>query len=503
MLERRRNRRNIKLAVTTTVAVAAVMLLPGIGFAQSSTLDITEVLRLVLERNTAVQIAEASADQAESLHRQTLADTRPQIDLQLDPVYGYSKGVLTGQTTPPFEPQHELSLGLSLSQALPTSGIASLSLANSMTRIPNKGSFVQSPSATFVLTQPVWVNRRLFDLRQLSAARRASEINWRKATIGTLEARNGSLFAAFSLYTQVVGLRRNIAYLEKSLELADRNLRQVRINLDTGRASETDLLELEILIGLQREALLENQYALLQVEQSMANTLGLVADLGSYRLLEAFPALQLPADALVLVEEAKSENPTVLQNRLALEQIQAQSILSGQSDTANLSLALTLLPQYAGATPTDFGESFASFFTEGTELDWSVSVGLEVPLYNGGKKALRERINAAGERIARESVDAGLRDVRNTYEALILRQRIILDRIELLDKNIVLKRRAAEDEQKKLEVGLGTDLRVESARLELMQVENEMWRARADLFLNSLDLFNLSGRSLIEILAGL
>jgi len=36
-----------------------------------------------------------------------------------------------------------------------------------------------------------------------------------------------------------------------------------------------------------------------------------------------------------------------------------------------------------------------------------------------------------------------------------------------------------------------------------MQVENEMWRARADLFLNSLDLFNLSGRSLIEILTGL
>jgi outer membrane protein TolC len=425
----------------------------------------------------------------------------------MDPLYGYSTGNLAGVSyiTPP-DPgaKTDVSLGLSLSQALPTAGIASLSLANTMSLTGSPDTIAQNPSASFVLSQPVWVNKKLFDLRQLSAARRASEINWRKAEDGSLEARNGNIYAAFSLYTQVIGLSRNITYLERSLELADQNLRQVRINLDVGRASETDLLELEILIGLQREALLESQYALLQVEQGLANALGLEMGLADYEYIDTFRAPVLPADTAELVAEARNNNPSVRQDRLSVEQAEAQTILSGRSEAPNLSLALTLLPQYEeGTTPTEFGDSFSSFFSEGSELDWSLSIGLEVPLYNGGKRAFREQVNAASERIARETLDASLRDVHNTYEALILRQSIIQDRIDLLEKNIELKTRTAADEQRKLEVGLGTPLRVESARLELLQVQNELWQARADLFLNSLDLFNLSGRSLEEVLAGL
>jgi outer membrane protein TolC len=458
-----------------------------------------------------VQIADALESQAKALHRQTLADTKPQIDLQMDPLYGYSKGVLTGLASSPSPPdnKNDVSLGLSLSQALPTAGIASLSLANTMslTDIPDPDTISQNPSLTFVLSQPVWVNKKLFDLRQLSAARRVSEINWRKAEDGSLEARNGNIYAAFSLYTEAIGLRRTLEYLEKSLDLADQNLRQVRINLDAGRASETDLLELEILIGLQRESLLESQYALLQVEQGLANALGLEAGLTDYRYIDTFPAPALPADTAELVAEARANNPTVRQDRLSVEQAEAQSILSGRNDAPNLSLALTLLPQDRGSSggtpPTDFGDSFSSFFSEGTELDWSVAIGLEVPLYNGGKKTYREQANAASERIARETLDASLRDVQNTYEALVLRQSIIQDRIDLLEKNIQLKTRTAADEQRKLEVGLGTPFRVESARLELLQVQNELWQGRADLFLNSLDLLNLSGRSLEEVLAGL
>jgi len=500
--------RNRLLAV-----LAALLIFPMSAAAQSETLDVGEVLRLVLEQNSSVQIADALERQAEALHRQTLADTKPQIDLLMDPVYGYSTGVLTGlaSAAQPPDGKTDLSLGLSLSQALPTAGIASLSLANTMslTNYPNPDpdTISQNPSATFVLSQPVWVNRKLFDLRQLSAARRVSEINWRKAEDGSLEVRNGNIYAAFSLYTEAIGLRRNISYLEKSLELADQNLRQVRINLDAGRASETDLLELEILIGLQREALLESRYALLQVEQGLAGALGLEMGLADYEYIESFESPALPADTAELVAEARANNPTVRQDRLSVEQAEAQSILSGRNDAPNLSLALTLLPQDRGSSggtpPTDFGDSFSSFFSEGTELDWSVAIGLEVPLYNGGKKTYREQANAASERIARETLDASLRDVQNTYEALVLRQSIIRDRIDLLEKNIQLKTRTAADEQRKLEVGLGTPFRVESARLELLQVQNELWQARADLFLNSLDLLNLSGRSLEEVLAGL
>jgi len=496
--------RNRLLAV-----LAALLIFPMSAAAQSETLDVGEVLRLVLEQNSSVQIADALERQAEALHRQTLADTKPQIDLLMDPVYGYSTGVLTGlaSAAQPPDGKTDLSLGLSLSQALPTAGIASLSLANTMslTNYPNPDpdTISQNPSATFVLSQPVWVNRKLFDLRQLSAARRVSEINWRKAEDGSLEVRNGNIYAAFSLYTEAIGLRRNISYLEKSLELADQNLRQVRINLDAGRASETDLLELEILIGLQREALLESRYALLQVEQGLAGALGLEMGLADYEYIESFESPALPADTAELVAEARANNPTVRQDRLSVEQTEAQGILSGRTDAPNLSVSLTLLPQYAEGDPAEFGDSFSSFFTDETELDWSVAISLEIPLYNGGKKTYREQANAASERIARETLDASLRDVQNTYKALVLRQSIIRDRIDLLEKNIQLKTRTAADEQGKLEVGLGTPFRVESARLELLQVQNELWQARADLFLNSLDLLNLSGRSLEEVLAGL
>jgi len=485
--------------------LTALLFVPMSLAAQSSALDVGEVLRLVLEQNTAVRIADALERQAEALHRQSLADTKPQIDLQMDPVYGYSTGVMVNP--PGADAKTDFSLGLSLSQALPTAGFASLSLANTMSFSDNPSPPVetisQNPSATFVLSQPVWVNKKLFDLRQLSAARRASEINWKKAEDGSLEARNGNIYAAFSLYTEAIGLRRNIEYLEKSLELADQNLRQVRINLDAGRASETDLLELEILIGLQREALLENQYALLQVEQGLAGTLGLQMGLASYEYIDTFESPALPADTAELVAEARVNNPTVRQDRLSLEQAEAQSVLGGRTDAPNLNVALTLLPQYKGTTPTEIGDSFSSFFSKGTELDWSLSIGLDVPLYTGGKRAYREQSDEASERIARETLEANLREIDNTYDALILRQSIIQDRIDLLEKNIGLKIRTAADEQRKLEVGLGTPLRVESARLELLQVENELWQAQADLFLNSLDLLNLSGRSLEQVLGEL
>jgi outer membrane protein TolC len=260
---------------------------------------------------------------------------------------------------------------------------------------------------------------------------------------------------------------------------------------------------LEILIGLQREALLENRYALLQVEQNLANALGLDKGLGSYELIESFPAPPLPDETKVLVEEAKTDNPTVRQDRLSLEQAQARAILSGRTGAPNLNVALTLLPQYEEGTPTDLGQSFSSFFTEGTQLDWSLSIGLVVPLYDGNKSKYREQVNSAAERIARETLDASLRDVQNTYEALMLRQKIIRDRIGLLEKNVALKSRTVSDEEKKLEVDLGTALRLESARLELLQVQNDLWQARADLFLNSLDLLGLSGRQLEEALRGL
>jgi outer membrane protein len=482
---------------TRLLPVLATLLIVSMSAAaQSKTLDVEEVLRLVVEQNSGVQIAEAVKSQAEALYRQTLGDTKPQIDVQLDPLYGYSYLSQAGT--------HSTSLGLSLSQTLPTGALASLSLANGMSIADGGDPIVQSPAASFVLNQPVWVNRKLLDLRQLSAAKRASEINWRIAEDGSLEARNGNIYAAFSLYTDAIGLRRSIEYLEKSLELADQNLRQVRINLDAGRASETDLLELEILIGLQRETLLESRYALLQVEQNLANTLGLDTGLASYEFIDTFEAPTLPADTAELVAEARTDNPSVRQDRLSVEQAEAQTILSGRTDAPNLSVALTLLPQYkAAALPTTFGESIASFFTDGTTIDWSVSVGVDIPLYTGGKRAYREQANAESERIARETLKASLRDVENTYEALILRQSIIQDRIELLEKSIELKTRTTADEVKKLEVGLGTPLRVESARLELLQVENELWEARADLFLNSLDLLNLSGRSLEKALAAL
>ena len=321
-----RNRSFVGKYKIVGVVLAALLFVPISAAAQSATLDMEEVLRLVLEQNAGVQIADDLERQAEALYRQTLADTKPRIDLLMDPLYGYSTGVLTGlaYVPPPPDRKTDVSLGLSLSQALPTAGIASLSLANTMSLTnypdPDPDTISQNPSATFVLSQPVWVNGKLFDLRQLSAARRFSEINWLKAAGGSLEARNGNIYAAFSLYTQVIGLNRNIAYLEKSLELADQNLRQVRINLDAGRASETDLLELEILTGLQREALLESRYAQLQVEQALANALGLQRGLSSYDYIGTFAPPALPPDTAELVAEARTNNPAVRQDRLSVEQ---------------------------------------------------------------------------------------------------------------------------------------------------------------------------------------
>ena len=52
-----------------SAVLSALLFIPISVIAQSPTLDMKEVLRLVLERNAAVQIADALERQAEALHR--------------------------------------------------------------------------------------------------------------------------------------------------------------------------------------------------------------------------------------------------------------------------------------------------------------------------------------------------------------------------------------------------------------------------------------------------
>jgi outer membrane protein TolC len=499
--------------------------------ARAESLGIAGLPRLILSNDPAAGASTQTTAFAWHTYKGTLADALPKIDLSTAYSLGYTPQIHS-QTIelfpfPPVQQEVEtsdqgtkvLSTKLSVSQILPTAGSLLLSLEDAMTvntlsaqtidgaAQATDPQFSQKPRFSVAVTQPLFLNGKLLDLDLFPASLRKAQIGYLKEEAGNRDARNRAVSQGVEVFLSLVQQRKSAAQMEQSLAVASQNLAKLEQNFTLGAVAEADLLEAKLGLGNQKAALLDLRYTIGKTERLLARSIGREG-LADVALSEALPAFRLQASPEQLFEKAALAHPLIQQGALASEEKGLDDILAGQRSASTLSLSFSFSPRYPFATTADplkkdFAGSFTELFRDGWGQDYTLSANLGVKLFDGGKRREEQEGAQALRKLADESLAAQRRAVRDELEAALMRRANLEEKTALLSDSLDLAGRRLQTEINLLSLGRSTDLDVQSRRVEREAKANELWKARADLFLVQLTLASAAGEDLATLIEGL
>jgi len=210
------------------------------------TLSLQEATRRALERNTSLAVERESLEQAVSAVR----GARGAYDIVWDADFLWKKNtdpvnsVFSGAPEGLLAPENEsVEASTSFSRLLPTGG--SLSLSTGWGRATTNGVFtILSPAyateAGISLRQPILRNLRIDPAREAirvaAADRSASEARLRRVIIDTVARVDAA-------YWGLVAARRDVASIESSVALADRQLSETKSRVEVGELGSTGIAE--------------------------------------------------------------------------------------------------------------------------------------------------------------------------------------------------------------------------------------------------------------------
>jgi outer membrane protein TolC len=505
--------------------------------AQETVVRLQDLPGLVLAHDLGVDTSTQTALAAYKTFQGTVAQSLPQVDLSTTYALDYlplqETQSFLGLDTPPYlqierlktndQANHTLGAKVSLSQILPTAGTLSLAVSHQMstnaystqdstingvtTTSGGTAQFAQKPVVTLGLTQPLFINGKLIDLGLFPATIQKAEIGYQKADASRIAQTNQSVAQAAQLFLTAVQLRKNIAQTGKALAVTEGNLDTMQRNFDLGLAAEADLLDAKITLSNQQQGMLALRSSLRKTELSLAHAMGRES-LEGVTLSEDIPAIDLTIEAEELARRAEANHPLIRQQALAAQEKRVDDILSGQKYASTLSLSLTYTPRYPFSLTnnpyydTDLGKSFSDLYGTGSTSDITLSAGLTVHLFDGGQQEAARAGNAALTRIAENSLRSQKLAIRDQVENDLLQKASLEEKIVMLEAASSLASRRLETERTLLGLGKSTDLSVASRQADTDSKQNELWRARADLFNTLLDLSYMAGEDIARSIEG-
>ena len=465
---------------------------------------------LVLENDLTVQITRLTLDS--SLHSRELlkAGTRPQITVNPAPAPVYT--ITSSRFEDPFNDNeikdlttHGLSASVNLSQVLPTDGALTASLSDTMTVGVRDDETVisQSPGLDLTLSQPLFTNGKIIDL-SIYPARQAlyGDIPVTRSGLQEKAAKNTGLLKAFLTYKSTFTLRRQLRNQDLNIEMTERLLNLSRLRAKQGSITSRDLWEEELVLESLKEARLELKYTLMEAEQSLAQSLGTTDPLSKVTLAAEIPVIEIEESDSDLIERAMTANLDILDKTLAVEEARHTGILNGREFSSNLSLSMSLNPKYPPSRTTDddadkdFGASFSDLFEEEAYIEPVMSIGLSIPVYDGGKAKHQREIDQNMVGIAAGNLASVRRSVMDTMQNLFLRRNMLVEKLELVRANLSLEQERLIEKQRLFELKQTTALDVDRVRLKANEKELEIWVTEADLFLNSIQILSQAGYDL-------
>jgi len=173
-----------------------------------------------------------------------------------------------------------------------------------------------------------------------------------------------------------------------------------QISRQQGLITDNTLLALRITLNARREALLNTQLALVQVQQELARALGEDRfDTGT--ILDdqlPDPAVETQADP----ESLRENNPQLVLSGYALEQAQLLGLFNELTDRPQFSVVVTAEPVYpdSRSNENDFAASLSDYFADGAGVQAVVALNLSIPLSGSKERGYRESSDDLGVRTA-------------------------------------------------------------------------------------------------------
>ncbi len=321
-------------------------------------------------------------------------------------------------------------------------------------------------------------SQRLFDGGRTAGQSRAASARLRGAEIGLTAAQAQLVLDVTQAYYDALLGDRLVAIAEATLEQADTTLTETQLARDVGNTSEFDLLRARVTRDNQRPVLIrrraERDIAYVRFKQllnlPLAESVQLTTPLGD---TTATP----PAVIATLTDAPGDTTPaTRAPVRQAVEDVQAQRGLVGAARGERWP-SLSVSSSFAQiAFPTGAFPGSDDFLT-----DWTVGVGLSLPLFTGGRisgsvGAARANLEDAELRL-RQTREAAQVDARNT----VLSLQAAVAAMDASVGTVEQAQRAYEIAELRYREGLSTQTELLESRLQLQQAQANRARDARDL----------------------
>jgi outer membrane protein TolC len=438
--------------------------------ADSLPLSLADAVQLATSRGEEVRVARTQVDLAET----DVAAARSQALPQLGATLGYQRTLrnpyasgLGGFSFPSFSPDTTASLEERVRYLEKNAPVAPFSALGSLV----SGLGIVAPNAYSIgLTG----SQTLFAGGRIAAGMRAAEAGRRAAEATLTEQTAEVVQQVRAAYYQALLAQEAAVITDSSAAQAERFLAQQRLRLEAGQGSELEVLRAEVsrdnLRPQQVQARNQRDLALLNLKRLVNVPLTQPVRLATR--LEAPP----PDSASVDVPPE-----TLTAQRASLRAAEAQVDASAQQVRIAKGAMLPSL-----ALQTNFAPSYLStdaFRNLGApRTNWTVGLGVQAPLFQGGK--LRADVRRAQAQLEQSRLQfAQLREaVQVEYEQARLERARARAEITARQRTVDQAQRVYDLTVLRYGEGVATQLEVSSSRLDLLQARTNLAQSIADFY---------------------
>lgn len=463
-------------ALGATLALL-LLVLPVPAAAQQSagpaagTLSLAEALRIAEQKSEAVAIAQSGVRRAGGQQRQATSQLFP----QLNGTVAYQRAIKSQ-----FQEISERFAGPPDTSSSGGGGLEDSPLAK---------IFAAPTTAIFTLA----FSQNLYTAGRIGAARSGADAARTAADIALVSARAQTALDAAQAYFDAVAADRRLAIADSSLALTERTLAATQLGREVGSLSEFDLLRARVTRDNQRPLVIQARgartMAYLRLKQLL--DLPLDAPLTLTTPIRDDSAVVAELGGPLTLADARTVTPdTSVGSRATVRQGEAQ-VMAQQS-----ALRAARLARLPSLQLTSTYQRFA-YPAEGTFLpgaldlyfpNWTVSLGLSVPLFTGGR--------LAGERmVAEANLSQAMHQLQQTREQAELDAHLALTEFEQSRSAYLASvgtDTQAEQAYRIAEVrfaeGISTQLELTEVRVQLEQARLQRVNAARDLELAKLRL---------------
>ncbi|MBE7557747.1 TolC family protein [bacterium] len=325
-------------------------------------------------------------------------------------------------------------------------------------------------SGDLILRVPLYTGGRLIN------EARAAELLSQSARHRMARTRDELIFNVRSIFYGILAQERLIESLRFSREALTGHLSRINALIEAQKAARVDSLRTEVRLADVEQKRVREENTLAVQHRVLANLMGIEAAGGGFTIEGELDAATTPAPALeAALTTALANRPDYLAARRELE-AQARRVDIARAGHAP---TVSLFGSYGGRWAA--GESERPAGSDDSEDVGQIGVGVEIPLYSGGRiqarvNEERARLGAAQQRLRKLQLQVRL-DVETALANLASAQ----ERARTLSTSIDQARESLRIEEEKYAVGKGAIVDVLDAQAALLESQTSYYQALADL----------------------